>query len=94
MSIRIMFLGSLQYDLGQMEITFNLSKGSTIKSVVKELIEKEEFKDFQHFFTESYESTRSVLIFINDQDITVLEGMDSPLQGGDKITFIPVVHGG
>ena len=94
MSIRIMFLGSLQYDLGQMEITFNLNEGSTIKSVVKELIEKEEFRDLQHFFTESYESTRSVLIFINEQDITVLEGMDSPLQVGDKITFIPVVHGG
>ena len=89
-----MFLGSLQYDLGQMEMTFNLKKGSTIKSIVKELIEKEEFRDLQHFFTESYESTRSVLIFINDQDITVLGGMDSSLQEGDKVIFIPVVHGG
>ncbi len=94
MIIQIVFLGSLQYDFGQMEATFSLKEGSTIRSVVKELVEKEEFKELQGFFTESFESTRSVLVFINDQDITVLGGMDSPLQEGDKLTFIPVIHGG
>ncbi len=95
MEILLVFLGSLQYDLGQMELTYDFKEGTTtVKSVVQTLSNIPKFKGLNHFFTDSYESTRSVIVFINDQDISVLEGMDSPLAQGDKLTFIPVIHGG
>ncbi|MHA1947488.1 MAG: hypothetical protein ACW97W_15390 [Candidatus Hodarchaeales archaeon] len=35
-----------------------------------------------------------MIIFINDQEISVLQGMSSPLKQDDKVTFVPVIHGG
>ncbi|PWI49732.1 hypothetical protein CEE45_00975 [Candidatus Heimdallarchaeota archaeon B3_Heim] len=94
MKILLVFLGSLQYDLGQMELTYNFKEEASVKSAVQELSALPKYKELSKFFTDSYESTRSVLVFINEQDISVLRGMDSPLQQGDKLTFIPVIHGG
>ncbi|MHA1976056.1 MAG: MoaD/ThiS family protein [Candidatus Hodarchaeales archaeon] len=94
MEILLVFLGSLQYDLGHMELTYNFEEGTSVKSAVQQLSENSKYKNLSEFFTASYESTRSVIVFINDQDISVLEGMDSPLKQGDKLTFIPVIHGG
>ena len=94
MEIQLVFLGSLQYDLGHMELIYNFEEGSSVKSAVQVLSELPEYKSLNGFFTDSYESTRSVIVFINDQDISVLNGMDSLLQHGDKLTFIPVIHGG
>ena len=94
MRVQLLFLGSLQYDIGQMQISLTLEKGSTVKFIVKTLLEDKKFEALKSFFDDSFESNRSILIFINDQDIAVLSGMSSLLQEGDKLTFIPVIHGG
>ncbi|MEM2109024.1 MAG: MoaD/ThiS family protein [Candidatus Odinarchaeota archaeon] len=36
----------------------------------------------------------SMLILVNDLEISVLKGLETELKDGDVITFIPVVHGG
>jgi molybdopterin converting factor small subunit len=77
-----------------MELMHEFKEGITVKSVVQTLSEMPKFETLGQFFTDSYDSTRSVIVFINEQDISVLEGMDSPLTQGDKLTFIPVIHGG
>ncbi len=94
MKLNLVFLGSLQYDFGQMNLTDSFDEGSTLKSIVKELIEKPEFKGLKNLFTPSLDTTRALIIFINDQDISVLQGMSSPLKQDDKVTFVPVIHGG
>jgi len=94
MKIHLVFLGSLQYDFGQMNLTESFEVGSTIKCVVKVLIKNPKFVNLKDLFTPSFDSTRAVIIFINDQEISVLRGMASPLKEDDKITFVPVIHGG
>ena len=94
MEIHLVFLGSLQYDIGQMNLTESFEEGSTMKFIVKELIKKPRFGSLKIFFTPTFDSTRAVIIFINDQDISVLQGMSSSLKQDDKITFVPVIHGG
>jgi molybdopterin converting factor small subunit len=94
MNLNLVFLGSLQYDIGRMNLTESFDDGSTLKSVVKQLIEKPEFEGLRNLFTPSFDTTRAVIIFINDQEISVLQGMSSPLKQDDKITFVPVIHGG
>jgi len=94
MKLHLAFLGSLQYDFKQMNLTESFDEGSTIKSIVKELIKNPKFKSLKSLFTPTFDSTRTVIIFINDQDISVLQGMLSPLKQDDKITFVPVIHGG
>ena len=94
MKLHLVFLGSLQYDFGQMNIIESFDEGSTIKSVVNSLILKPKFENLKNLFTPTLDSTRALIIFINDQDISVLKGMSSPLKQDDKITFVPVIHGG
>jgi len=94
MKLHLAFLGSLQYDFKQMNLTESFDEGSTIKSIVKELIKNPKFESLKSLFTPTFDSTRTVIIFINDQDISVLQGMLSLLKQDDKITFVPVIHGG
>ena len=94
MKLRLVFLGSLQYDFKQMDLIESFKEGSTVKSVVKELIGRKQFEGLKNLFTHSLDGTRALIVFVNDQDISVLGGMSTPLKNEDKVTFIPVIHGG
>ena len=36
----------------------------------------------------------NVLILVNDREISVLEGLETRLCDGDRVTIVPVSHGG
>jgi len=36
----------------------------------------------------------NVLMLINDREISVLNGIDTLINDGDEVVFIPVAHGG
>jgi molybdopterin converting factor small subunit len=94
MKIQLVFLGSFQYDFGVLELEYSIKEGTIIRTLFKQLAEKKQFQRLKEFFTDNYEAPRSVIIFINDQDISVLEGMSTILKKEDKVTLIPVIHGG
>jgi molybdopterin converting factor small subunit len=37
---------------------------------------------------------RYVNVFLNDEDIRFLQGLDTPVQGSDRMTLIPAMAGG
>ncbi|MFX0014679.1 MAG: MoaD/ThiS family protein [Promethearchaeota archaeon] len=94
MKIRLKFLGSLRYDINQHYLSFQISSGNSVRDIVSELIKDSQFKELKSFFTESLDSKRSLLIFINEQEISVLDGMKTKVNAEDTISFIPVIHGG
>ena len=94
MEIQLVFLGSFQYDFGVLELEYFVEEGTNIQTLFRQLAEKEQFQGLKEFFTQNYESPRSIIIFINDQDISVREGMATILKKEDKVTLIPVIHGG
>ncbi|MFX1285122.1 MAG: MoaD/ThiS family protein [Promethearchaeota archaeon] len=94
MIIRLKFLGSLQYDLKQQNLPYQISSEKSVQEIVSELTQNPQFKELKSFFTESLEIKRSLLIFINEQEISVLDGMKSKVKAEDIIAFIPVIHGG
>ena len=94
MTIRIKFLGSLQYDLKQSSYLFQTKKETTIRGVVSELTKNTQFTELKTFFTEDLETKRSILIFHNDQEISALQGMTTRVKPKDTLSFIPVIHGG
>ncbi|MHA2075846.1 MAG: MoaD/ThiS family protein [Candidatus Hodarchaeales archaeon] len=94
MTIRIKFLGSLQYDLKQSSYSFQTQNEATMQEVVSELTKNPQFAELRTFFTEALEIKRSLLIFLNDQEISVLDGMKTRVKAKDTISFIPVIHGG
>jgi molybdopterin converting factor small subunit len=40
------------------------------------------------------DSKASALMLINGREISVLQGLSTELKDGDKVVFVPVIHGG
>ncbi len=94
MKIRLKFLGSLQYDLKQHYLPYQISSEKSVREIVTELTQNPQFKELKSFFSESLDAKRSLLIFINEQEISILDGMTTKVRANDMLTFIPVIHGG
>jgi molybdopterin converting factor small subunit len=94
MNVRLQFLGSLQYDLKKQSLSYEISSEISIREIVAELVKDPKFKELKSFFSESLETKRSLIVFINQQEISVLDGMDTKVKSEDTIAFIPVIHGG
>ncbi|HAY84185.1 MAG TPA: molybdopterin synthase sulfur carrier subunit [Chloroflexi bacterium] len=48
----------------------------------------------KHLFTEEGELRSYVNLFINNEDIRHLQGIETPVQAGDKLMIIPSIAGG
>jgi len=48
----------------------------------------------QHLFTESGDLRAFVNLFLNEEDIRHMEGVDTPLDETDKLMLIPSIAGG
>lgn len=94
MEIRLKFLGTLQYDLNQQSLSWSISSEKSIKEIVKELTQDPQFKELKSFFSDSLDVKRSLLIFLNEQEISVVNGMKTIVKENDTLAFIPVIHGG
>ncbi|MFX0126404.1 MAG: MoaD/ThiS family protein [Candidatus Hodarchaeota archaeon] len=94
MIVRLQFLGSLQYDLKQQYLSYQIASETSLREIVSELTQDPQFKELKSFFSKSLEAKRSLLIFINQQEISVLDGMNTKVKSEDTIAFIPVIHGG
>ncbi len=47
-----------------------------------------------HLFTEKGDLRSYVNLFVNEEDIRHLKGVDTPLQEGDRLMIIPSIAGG
>jgi MoaD family protein len=48
----------------------------------------------KHLFTETGDLRTYVNLFVNDEDIRHLQGVDTPINNGDKLMIIPSIAGG
>ncbi|MFX0170453.1 MAG: MoaD/ThiS family protein [Candidatus Hodarchaeota archaeon] len=94
MKVHLKFLGSLQHSINQQHILFQISCEKSIREIVTELTQKSQFEELKSFFSETLDLKRSLIILLNDQEISTLEGMNTLVKADDRIAFIPVIHGG
>jgi len=68
-------------------------EGSTVGEVLKKLVER--FTVLQkHLFTESGTVRSFVNVFLNDEDIRYLKGLETETKDGDVLYIIPSIAGG
>lgn len=88
------FIGSLKNFFIKGESIFDFETEITIKELINFIIEKKpDIKDFL-ISVQNNEFRLNSLVLINDIEISALNGITTKLSDGDKITFIPVIHGG
>lgn len=95
MALTVKFIGALRHVTGNSQVKLECTQNFSIKDLILQLtIDKPQLKaNLINQQTDGALKTNA-LILINDREISVLNGLDTKLDDGDEIVFIPVVHGG
>ncbi|MGA3289052.1 MAG: MoaD/ThiS family protein [Candidatus Bathyarchaeia archaeon] len=93
MPLMLKFIGALRQISGKTQLTVNFQEGMSIQDLVTKI--SQEMPRLDKTFSDQLNDSRSnSLILINGREISVLNGLETKLNDGDEIVFIPVVHGG
>ena len=91
MPLTLKFIGALRQISGKTQLTVNFQEEMSLKDLVTVISQEMPLLEK----TLNDDNARSnMLILINGREISVLNGLETKLNDGDEIVFIPVVHGG
>ena len=93
MVLTVKFIGALRHISGETQLTINYEEDMSLKKLIAK-ISLEVPKLEKSFSDQTVDSTSNALILVNGREISVLNGLETKLNDGDEIVFIPVVHGG
>ena len=94
MPLTVKFIGALRQISEKTQLTFNFQQGMSLKDLVSKI--SQEMPKLEKIFNDQQftGSKSNALVLINGREISVLDGLETKLNDGDEIVFIPVVHGG
>jgi MoaD family protein len=93
MPLTLKFIGALRQISGKTQLTVNFQKEMSLKDLLAKI--SQEMPQLKKAFSDQLnDSSSNELILINGREISVLNGLETKLNDGDEIVFIPVVHGG
>jgi MoaD family protein len=94
MVITVRFIGALRNMSGKSKLTVRFDDGIPLREVVKKIV-KELPKLKRALIDPDLEDPRpNALILVNGKEISVLKGLETMLEDGDEVVFVPVIHGG
>ena len=92
--IKISFLSLLADIIGLNEISLSLNENSTIRDVIRELIKNFGIEFENTIFISTGILSKYILLALNGKDIKHFNNLDTILQDGDEIIFLPAIAGG
>jgi molybdopterin synthase sulfur carrier subunit len=66
--------------------------GATVRAVINHLEEKH--PGLKERLLDDKGIRRFVNVYLGDEDVRFLQGLDTPLQAGDELSIIPAIAGG
>lgn len=94
MTVNVKFVGSFRGVSGKSEIAFRFSSPVSLKILVAKVIERLPKLKSALVNPESGEPRSNMLVLVNGQEIGVLNGIETSVNDGDEVVFVPVIHGG
>ncbi|MHA1506615.1 MAG: MoaD/ThiS family protein [Candidatus Asgardarchaeia archaeon] len=82
MEIRVKVFGNKKGDF-----TLEVDEGTIVKDIFKRLID-------MGFLDSDPDEIFNFVVLVNDIEISALKGEKTSLKDGDRVVFIPVIHGG
>jgi MoaD family protein len=70
-----------------------LAEGENVREVLRQLAQSHPATESQLFGDEG-ELNRYVNVYLNDEDVRVLAGLDTEVQPGDTLVILPAMAGG
>ena len=93
MPLTLKFIGALRQISGKTQLTVNYQEGMLLKELIIKI--SQEMPQLEKTLSDQLNDSRSnALVLINGREISVLDGLETKLNDGDEIVFVPVVHGG
>jgi molybdopterin converting factor small subunit len=95
MPVTVKFVGALRRVADKSMMKISCSPNFSVKDLIQKiLLDIPEIK--KDIINQQTDGTikNTVLILVNDREISVLNGLDTILTNEDEIVFIPVAHGG
>jgi sulfur-carrier protein len=92
--VTLEFLGSLRHASDQDTLSLSCKEGLTVLRIIDQITKgKPELR--KSLLDEHLEDPKpNALILINGREISVLNNLLTQINDGDRIVFVPVVHGG
>ena len=75
---------------GEREVS---ADGSNVGEVLRSLVDEHSETQDQIFGADG-DLNRYVNVYLNDEDVRFLSGLDTPVKDGDTVTVLPAVAGG
>jgi molybdopterin synthase sulfur carrier subunit len=94
MVITVKFVGAFRNISGKNKFAFKLEKIVLLREVVKKIVEELPRLKRVLIDPELEDPRPNTLILVNGKEISILNGLDTMLEDGDEVVFVPVVHGG
>ena len=69
------------------------ARGSNVGEVLRSLVESHAGTERQLFSTDG-ELNRYVNVYLNDEDVRVLDGLETPVSDSDTVVILPAMAGG
>jgi len=69
------------------------AEGDDVGAVLRSLADAHPSTESQ-LFADGGELNRYVNVYLNDEDVRVLDGLDTPVAGGDILVILPAMAGG
>ena len=94
MPLSLKFIGALRQVSGKTQLITSFQEDMTLKSLVAKL--SQDMPQLEKIFSDQQlgDVRSNALVLVNGREISVLDGLNTKLNDGDEIVFIPVVHGG
>jgi sulfur-carrier protein len=70
------------------------AEGKTLRELIRNLDQKHPGFAGQLLDAATGEQRRFVNLYVNDEDVRYLQGLDTPVEEGDIISILPAVAGG
>ena len=94
MAITLKFLGALRHVSGKETLTIDCKEDASVLDLVDAatLLVPALRRNLLDGHLE--DPKPNALILVNGREISVLKGLETKIQDGDEIVFVPIVHGG
>ena len=93
-TVEVKLLGVFQEILKNKQMSVTIKESKTIEEVLKKLNESISVERVQSSLPNLSDHFGRALILVNGREMGVLHGFDTCLKQGDRLTIIPVSHGG